>query len=123
MLSCESNNELKRLVEVKRPMLRIRTLCKVIYRSCKSHSQCYDCVRLGNDAVGGSQMTCDPESVLYSFKLAREDDQNTIQCCKYTFENNFQRFFQYFQKMFLDRKSDTKQRSLPLLATLDSLAL
>ena len=68
-------------------MLRIRALRKVIYRSCKSHSQCYDCVRLGNDAVGGSQMTCDPESVLYSFKLAQEDDQNTIQCCEYTFEN------------------------------------
>ena len=52
------------------------------YRSCKARNQCYDCVRLGNDAVGGSQMTCDPNSVLYSFKLAKENDRNVIHCCK-----------------------------------------
>ena len=27
-------------------------------------------------------MTCDPDSVLYSFKLAKENDQNVIHCCK-----------------------------------------
>lgn len=51
-----------------------------IDKSCKARNQCYDCVRLGNDAVGGSQMTCDPDSVLYSFKLAKENDQNVIHC-------------------------------------------
>ena len=51
-------------------------------RACKARNQCYDCVRLGNDAVGGSQMTCDPDSVLYSFKLAKEGDANVIHCRK-----------------------------------------